>query len=45
LEQVGGNVVIEFASLGNDAGMLGAAMLARSTAAAEISHESILKPI
>ena len=45
LEQVGGNVVIEFASLGNDAGMLGAAMLARSTAATEVSLESVLKPI
>jgi glucokinase len=29
LVQVGGNVVIEFASLGNDAGLLGAAMVAK----------------
>ncbi len=29
LVQVGGNVIIDFASLGNDAGMLGAAMVAK----------------
>ncbi len=29
LVQVGGNVRIEFASLGNDAGLLGAAMVAK----------------
>jgi glucokinase len=27
--QVGGNIVIDFASLGNDAGVLGAAMVAK----------------
>ena len=29
LVQVGGNVIIDFASLGNDAGLLGAAMVAK----------------
>jgi len=29
LVQVGGNIIIDFASLGNDAGVLGAAMVAK----------------
>ena len=38
LKQVAGHVVIEFASLGSDAGMLGAAELALQTAKNKPEH-------
>jgi glucokinase len=43
LEEVGGNVVIEFASLGNDAGALGAAILVHH-AAGQDSYDGLPSP-